>query len=55
MHLVDLLDDGESHRLVDVQWSTPHLMSLGVVEVPRAEYLDLLNKALSVPLPELWR
>lgn len=32
--------------LLDVQWSTPHLASLGVVEVPRAEYLGLLARAV---------
>ena len=32
--------------LLDVQWSTPHLASLGVVEVPRARYLELLAEAL---------
>ena len=32
--------------LLDVQWSTPHLASLGVVEVPRAEYLGLLALAV---------
>ena len=55
MNLVNILDDGEIRRLVDVQWSTPHLLSLGVVEVAREVYLDLLNQALAVPLPELWR
>jgi leucyl/phenylalanyl-tRNA--protein transferase len=37
--------------LVDVQWSTPHLATLGVVEVPRAEYLRRLSRALSVRAP----
>ncbi|MGA9277738.1 leucyl/phenylalanyl-tRNA--protein transferase [Ilumatobacter sp.] len=31
--------------LFDVQWETPHLASLGVVEVPRSEYLRLLAAA----------
>lgn len=53
--LVDLLSDGEPHRLLDVQWATPHLRSLGVVEVPRRDYLRLLARALAVPLPALWR
>jgi leucyl/phenylalanyl-tRNA---protein transferase len=35
--------------LVDVQWNTPHLASLGVVEIPRAAYLDRLDAALRVP------
>ena len=35
--LVDLLRaDGDGRRLLDVQWATPHLASLGVVEVARA-------------------
>ncbi len=36
--------------LLDVQWLTPHLASLGAVELPRAEYLSLLAKALTVPV-----
>jgi leucyl/phenylalanyl-tRNA---protein transferase len=48
MALVALLDDGED-RLVDTQWQTPHLASLGVAEVPRAEYLDLLAGVLTTP------
>lgn len=31
--------------LLDVQWSTPHLASLGVVEIPRLEYLRALDAA----------
>jgi leucyl/phenylalanyl-tRNA--protein transferase len=53
MTLVDLLDDGVEGRLLDVQWATPHLNSLGVTEVSRREYLRLLNRALSVRLPRL--
>lgn len=33
-------------RLLDVQWRTEHLASLGVVEVPRVDYLHLLDEAL---------
>ena len=33
-------------RLFDVQWRTPHLASLGVVEIPRADYLARLSPAL---------
>ncbi|MDO5502200.1 MAG: leucyl/phenylalanyl-tRNA--protein transferase [Actinomycetia bacterium] len=36
-------------RLLDVQWSTPHLASLGVVEVPREEYLARLAVAIGAP------
>jgi leucyl/phenylalanyl-tRNA--protein transferase len=32
--------------LLDVQWTTPHLVSLGAVDVPRAEYLRLLADAV---------
>jgi leucyl/phenylalanyl-tRNA--protein transferase len=32
--------------LFDVQWKTPHLESLGVVELPRTEYLTRLTEAL---------
>lgn len=52
MGLVDLLDDEHAdRRLVDTQWQTPHLASLGVVAVPRAEYLARLERALVVPPP----
>ena len=36
--LVELLRAAGGARLLDVQWATPHLVSLGAVEVPRAEY-----------------
>lgn len=50
--LVQLLrDEHAAHRLLDVQWSTPHLASLGVVEVPRTAYLRRLRTALTLPLP----
>jgi len=52
VHLVDLLSDQHAgRRLLDTQWQTPHLASLGVVEIPRAEYLERLEVALEVPLP----
>jgi leucyl/phenylalanyl-tRNA--protein transferase len=51
--LVDLLrDEYVDRRLLDVQWSTPHLASMGVVEVRRSTYLDLLQDALELPLPQ---
>ena len=49
--LVDLLGDGH-RRLIDVQWMTPHLATLGVVEWPRTHYLDVLSELLVSPLPE---
>jgi leucyl/phenylalanyl-tRNA--protein transferase len=54
--LVDVLrDERAADRLLDVQWRTPHLASLGVVEVPRPVYLRRLATALTVPLPEAFR
>jgi leucyl/phenylalanyl-tRNA---protein transferase len=38
-------------RLLDVQWATPHLLSLGAREVSRRTYLDLVRKAVRLPLP----
>ena len=50
--LVELLDDGHAdRRILDVQWRTPHLASLGAVAVPRRTYLRMLADALDVPLP----
>lgn len=40
------------HALLDVQWATPHLLSLGVTECPRWRYLELLRLALAVDGPE---
>jgi leucyl/phenylalanyl-tRNA--protein transferase len=55
MSLVDLLrEDGRPDRLLDVQWVTPHLASLGVVVVGRSAYLRLLARALAAPLPAVW-
>jgi leucyl/phenylalanyl-tRNA--protein transferase len=51
--LVDLLNEGGA-TLLDVQWRTPHLASLGVVEVTRASYLTLLTDALVRPLPAVF-
>lgn len=38
-------------RLFDVQWTTPHLCSLGAVDLPRPDYLQRLEVALRLPLP----
>jgi leucyl/phenylalanyl-tRNA---protein transferase len=42
--LVDMLGDD---ALIDVQWLTPHLASLGAIEIPREEYLRRLARALA--------
>lgn len=45
MHLVgELRETGAT--LFDVQWTTPHLRTLGAVDVSRTEYLRLLADAL---------
>jgi leucyl/phenylalanyl-tRNA--protein transferase len=36
-------------RLLDVQWPTPHLESLGVVAIPRHDYLRRLETARALP------
>lgn len=48
--LVDRLRScGGDGRLLDVQWRTDHLATLGVVEIPRSEYLRRLDAVLQVP------
>jgi leucyl/phenylalanyl-tRNA--protein transferase len=46
-----LRDAGADGRLLDVQWATPHLASLGAVEVSRTRYHELLATALRLPQP----
>ena len=45
--------DGDPRRIIDVQWRTPHLGTLGVVEVHRREYLTRLEHALQAPALDL--
>ena len=52
--LVGLLRVDGVDRLLDVQWTTPHLSSLGVVDITRAEYLKRLARAVDEPLPPIW-
>jgi leucyl/phenylalanyl-tRNA---protein transferase len=51
--LVERLRAGgdEDDRLLDAQWLTPHLASLGFVEISCDEYLARLDRALALPLP----
>jgi leucyl/phenylalanyl-tRNA--protein transferase len=54
--LVELLQaDGEPDRLLDIQWVTPHLASLGAVEIAATDYLARLERALRLPLPAPFR
>lgn len=46
IHLVGWLRDTGA-ELLDVQWQTPHLSTLGVIAVPRHDYLRLLAAALA--------
>jgi leucyl/phenylalanyl-tRNA--protein transferase len=43
-------DDG----LIDTQWSTPHLSSLGVTEWSREVYLDRIASLVDAPPPAGW-
>ena len=50
--LVELLSDEHAdERLLDVQWLTPHLATLGAVEIPRRAYLQRLARALPLQPP----
>ncbi len=50
--LTDLaFEDGDPRRVIDVQWATPHLSSLGVAEIARSDYLARLERSLLLPLP----
>jgi leucyl/phenylalanyl-tRNA---protein transferase len=44
---------GCGYALFDVQMMTPHLRSMGAVEIPRAEYLARLREAVAVK-PRQW-
>lgn len=45
VHLVEWLD-ATGATLLDVQWTTDHLRSLGAIDIPRRRYLELLATAL---------
>lgn len=45
-------DDGAQARLIDVQWPTPHLASLGVEEWPRQGYLEAARDAMKLTPPQ---
>ena len=53
VQLVETLSDGGG-GLLDVQWTTEHLVSLGAIDVPRSVYLDRLAAALERPLPAVF-
>jgi len=49
VHLLVMMNHGGA--LLDVQWQTPHLESLGAVVIGREEYLQRLPGALAAPGP----
>lgn len=49
VHLIVVMSNGGA--LLDVQWQTPHLESLGAEVIGRDEYLRRLPEALSMPGP----
>ena len=51
--LVELLRDAGA-ALLDVQWTTDHLATLGAIDVSRAEYGELLASALTLPMPAIF-
>jgi leucyl/phenylalanyl-tRNA--protein transferase len=51
VHLVEIMST-TVHPLIDTQWQTDHLASLGGVEIDRAAYLSRLAEALGSPIPE---
>ena len=46
VHLVEWMRATDA-QLLDVQWTTPHLVSLGAVDIARNDYLRLLADAIS--------
>jgi len=44
--LVDWLNQSGA-TLLDVQWTTPHLASVGAIDVPRSQYLEMLAAAVA--------
>ena len=46
--LVQRLNE-RAFKLLDVQYQTSHLMSLGVIEIPRQEYYQRLKRAVRLP------
>ena len=47
--LVERLRTAGGPRLLDVQWTTPHLRTLGAVDIARAEYLARLRETVALP------
>ena len=48
VHLAAIMSD-DYERIIDTQWMTDHLESLGAVPISRAEYCDLIVGLLTTP------
>ena len=51
MGLVEVVGD---EGLIDTQWRTPHLASLGVTEWPRDRYLQAIGPLIDAEPPGIW-
>ncbi len=38
----------QGYRLLDIQWLTPHLASLGAIEIPKTRYLAMLAESQKI-------
>ncbi len=47
-----MAQDGTTDRMIDVQWQTDHLATLGVIEIDREEYLSAVDETLGLPAPD---
>ena len=50
--LVEVLggaDGAREGRVLDVQWRTEHLGTMGAIEMPRSSYLDRIAEAITLP------
>lgn len=52
LRLVEVLSDDGCERMLDVQWVTDHLASLGAIEIDRDEYLAEIQAALVLDSPD---
>jgi leucyl/phenylalanyl-tRNA--protein transferase len=52
--LVALVEQLHPEGVLDLQWVTPHLASLGAVSIPATEYQARLEHALTLAMPEVF-
>jgi leucyl/phenylalanyl-tRNA--protein transferase len=51
--LIELLDDEyAADRVLDIQWVTDHLATLGAVSIPRDDYVRRVARAIDLPMPK---